>query len=245
MNDVLRGSKTSARTRLRFKTAPSGDWTLPWRSGAPSKAARGALCVAGAMALAGCGGNPVAGLFGMGQSGPEKIQPTGLKCPVVIVQDGASELRIEANGAVRYQISIANVARDCAPESAGGLGVRVGVEGRVLIGPAGAAGSYFGPLRITVRDDANNRTVGTKSYSVGANVPTGVGQAPFQLVSDPVLVPITPENGPEAFTILVGLGDGKAKAGASGLAPDRTRAKTPDHAQTRHRRGHSDADANK
>ena len=55
----------------------------------------------------------------------------------------------EANPAVRYQFDIFETARECKVEGAQ-FAIKVGVAGRLLIGPVGAAGAYSAPLRVVV-----------------------------------------------------------------------------------------------
>ena len=75
-------------------------------------------------------------------------------CPGVNVRQGASTLSITQPGAeagpmtTRYQVSIAQTARECAPLGSV-MTMKVGVEGRVLLGPAGGTrcGSNHPPAR--------------------------------------------------------------------------------------------------
>jgi hypothetical protein len=71
-------------------------------------------------------------------------QPTDIDCPVVTVRTGASAWQIPTGPAtnVRYQGAIGQLVRECAV-----LGqtvtMRVGVEGRLLVGPQGGPGSFI------------------------------------------------------------------------------------------------------
>src|SRR5690348_15015548 len=72
-------------------------------------------------------------------------QPEELPCPSVEVREGATTMAINAPGGdpgpmnTRYQVTIGDTARECAPLG-GMMSMRVGVEGRVLLGPAGGPG---------------------------------------------------------------------------------------------------------
>ncbi len=78
-------------------------------------------------------------------------------CPEVKVRTGAATLMIGSKPGegepapldVRYQGSIVNMARECHL-NAGLLTIKVGVEGRVITGPAGGPGTVNVPLRVAV-----------------------------------------------------------------------------------------------
>src|SRR5262249_58550121 len=72
-------------------------------------------------------------------------------CPVADIRSGASTLQINAPGekstsTVRYQATIARLAPECARRGAN-MTIKVGVQGRVVVGPAGGAGQIEVPLR--------------------------------------------------------------------------------------------------
>src|SRR5882762_11778327 len=86
-------------------------------------------------------------------SGPNT--PKEIDCPGVEVRNGAATLSIAAPGVeagpmtTRYQVTIGDTARECAPLG-GVMTMKVGVQGRVLLGPAGAPGQVDIPLRMVV-----------------------------------------------------------------------------------------------
>jgi hypothetical protein len=131
--------------------------------------------------------------------------PREISCPQIEVQDGTSAMRVggDVNQAVRYQFDIVNTARECKIEGAQ-FAIKVGVAGRLLIGPAGSAGAYSAPLRVVVRDDATQKPVISKLYKVEANADAANLQAPFQFVSEPLMLPYVHKWADEDYTILVG-----------------------------------------
>ncbi len=78
-----------------------------------------------------------------------------LQCPPVEIDEGGAAARVGGpdNATVRYQFAISQTARECAPVSANQFTLKVGVSGRLLIGPAGKPGTYSAPLRVTVHDE--------------------------------------------------------------------------------------------
>ena len=71
--------------------------------------------------------------------------PADFECPSVTVRQGASTLTFSANPAeptamnLRYQIGFGETARECRMAPGNMLSMRVGVQGRVILGPAGGA----------------------------------------------------------------------------------------------------------
>ncbi len=138
--------------------------------------------------------------------------PKEISCPQIEVQDGTSAMRIggDANQAVRYQFDIFETARECRVEGAQ-FAIKVGVAGRLLIGPAGSPGSYTAPLRVVVRDDATQKPVISKVYKLEAAATAATNlQAPFQFVSEPLMLPYVHKWADEDYTILVGFDTGHA-----------------------------------
>src|SRR5215216_4702357 len=104
------------------------------------------------------------GLFG-GKSDEEPVttapgaavpQDTGdLTCPPVTVRAGAATYAVAAPGKqpvgndLRCQATIAKLARDCSVNG-GGIAERIGMQGRVVGGPAGAPASVQVPIRVAV-----------------------------------------------------------------------------------------------
>jgi len=129
-------------------------------------------------------------------------------CPEIEVQDGTAGFRVggDANDAVRYQFNIANTARECHVAGAQ-FSIKVGVAGHLLIGPAGTPGAYSAQLRVVVRHDADQKPVFSQLYKIAADT-SGSDQAPFQFVSDPIMLPLTTEAEDEEYTILVGFDSG-------------------------------------
>ena len=138
------------------------------------RAAQAVSTIGGLMLLAGCGGGAgTSSYFGgsaldlfntsskattanaAAPSGPE-IE-TDVECPDVKVRNGAATLTIGMNPKeaepsplqVRYQGSIVRMAREC--HVAGGvMTMKVGIEGRIITGPAGGPGNVDVPLRLAV-----------------------------------------------------------------------------------------------
>lgn len=181
------------------------------------------LAAAGAaVALAGCGGqagsvaesesastkfgNLLAFNSTSAPAGPGKVVGPTIDCPIVQVEPGASAVRVggEASASVRYQIAIGDVARECALVN-GQLTIRVGVETRTIIGPAGSAGSYSAPLTVAVRRTGDEKVLAAKTYRVGGAV-SGTGAAIHSLIADPLSVPYINERAADDYEIVLAMG---------------------------------------
>jgi hypothetical protein len=127
-------------------------------------------------------------------------------CPQVIIADGGAAIRAQSgpdSGSLRSQVSINTVARECTPVGKdGGFTVKVGVEGRILIGPAGSPGNYGAALVTQVM--RNNQVIARRSARVGGAIPGGQTGADFSHVESNISVP--PGSG--EVEIVVGLSPG-------------------------------------
>ena len=136
-----------------------------------------------------------------------------LQCPPVEIDEGGAAARVGGpeNASVRYQFAISQTARECAPLSNNQFSLKVGVSGRLLIGPAGKPGAYSAPLRVTVHDENTKKDAFTKVYKIEASVPDA-GDAPFNLVTEPIVLPMTRTELADDYTLTVGFDNGKAAA---------------------------------
>jgi hypothetical protein len=89
-----------------------------------------------------------------------------LTCPEVKIAPDSAALRRYAGGSdadkLQNQISIGNTARSCDLGSDGIVTIKVGVEIRALLGPAGKAGALTVPLTVRVASQGIKNT-GIKS----------------------------------------------------------------------------------
>ena len=187
-----------------------------------------------ALALAGCGGgagsvspgesasNTVANILAFGRPSvppaPAAADPNAIRliCPDIEVPDGLAALRVggQDSATVRYQYSLGETARECSVAN-GRITLRVGVEGRVLIGPAGGTGSFTAPVRIVILRNGDQKAEVTRLYKVAVTVPAGESQGSFNLVTEPILVPYKHEDATDDYSIVVGFDGARPTAGAA------------------------------
>ena len=206
-------------------------------------ASRGAVALVAVLALSGCGGGSYVGsLFGSGSSsstpasqpvasgqppasGPPQsaVLPlfadrgaTELTCPIIEVREGAAAHRVyagaQSNTTVRYQFSMGEIVRECRVQG-NQLVLKIGVEGRVLLGPAGSPGSFTVPVSIAVRDEISRKYVANRTYRVAANIAQGAANTEFTVVSDEITVPYKSLSANEDYSVFVGFDGASAAAG--------------------------------
>jgi hypothetical protein len=138
-----------------------------------ARSGAGALALTGlALALAGCGSSSLLKSspldFFSSSSKASNDTPSAaagpsdddIDCPEVQVRTGAATLMIGSKPGdsepaaldVRYQGSIIRTARECHV-NAGVMTLKVGIEGRIITGPAGGPGTVDVPLRIAVVEE--------------------------------------------------------------------------------------------
>ncbi len=119
-------------------------------------------------------------------------------CPAVQVRTGAATLAIGGGGKpdepaalnLRYQGSIIRYARECHI-SAGVMTMRVGIEGRVITGPAGGPGKVDVPLRIAVvQEGVTPKAIVSKFVMVPVEITAAVDRVTFTHIEEGMTFPI-------------------------------------------------------
>ncbi len=175
--------------------------------------------VLGGLAVTGCASNQIASSTTNpdGSISANKVANSDIDCPAMMVRNGASTWQLPAGAnstSLRYQGSLGQLARECALLG-DSMTIKVGVEGRVLVGPKGSAGSLAVPLRIAlVQEGPQPKSVWTKFYSVPLNVPQGQTQVTFTHVEDDLTFAIPPSKDVSSYVIYVGYDPQGAAAGA-------------------------------
>ncbi len=144
-------------------------------------------------------------------------------CPVLDVAANGASMRDFAGGpeagaqALRHQISITNLARECKDAGAN-ISMKLGVEGSVLLGPAGAPGTFSVPLVFEAR--VKDKVVASRREVLSVTIPSGETRAFFNTVVTNFLIPKDDET-----DVFVGLNQGGA-GGARVAAHKRRKAKS-------------------
>jgi hypothetical protein len=186
------------------------------------------LAVAGGV-LSGCGGGSMLGsglsdasasisdrfgqLFGSKSQAvgdaPPPAEQNEVTCPTVAIRPGASTYAVgtaekPASGSdLRYQATITRTARDCAL-AGGQVTARIGIQGRVIAGPAGAPASVDVPLRVAVvQDGVTPKTIFTKAYQTNVAM-SADSSVVFSLVAEDVVYPAPVGNAGDSYVFYIG-----------------------------------------
>lgn len=156
-----------------------------------------------------------------------------LECPAVDIRQGASTLAVSTpdGGALglRYQATFSRVARDCSREGPS-IHIRVGVQGRVILGPAGASGDIKIPLRYAlVQEGVEPKTIYTKLYMIPVTIGASDANVPFVNVDETMTVPMPPASDYDNYLIYVGFDP----EGAAAAEPRKKPAPKAAHRQKR------------
>jgi hypothetical protein len=131
-------------------------------------------------------------------------------CPSADIRQGASTLAIatktqQATGSdLRYQLSITQLARQCALEGPE-VRIRVGVQGRVIVGPAGAPNQVDVPLRYAVvREGVEPKTIISKFRRIPVALPPGTTNVSFTDIEEDLRFPMPSRTELEAYVVYIG-----------------------------------------
>lgn len=134
--------------------------------------------------------------------------PFDLVCPGVDIRQGASTLTVPPGGtdafALRYQGTINEMARECKV-TAGVMRMKVGVQGRILLGPSGGPGALEVPLRYAVvQEGPEPKTILSKFYKLPVTMAEGRPHAPFMHIDEDISFPMPPGGEITSYVVYVG-----------------------------------------
>jgi hypothetical protein len=153
-------------------------------------------------------------LYG-GATQPPSQQPTDnerdFTCPsVTVAENGAAYRNTPATASsVNFQASLINTARECAFQG-NQVSIRVGIEGRLLLGTNGKPGTYSVPVKIQVK--RRNDVVMQRFAQVSVTIPSNDTQAEFAHIEERITVPISETDPGDEYDVYVSLDSSGAKA---------------------------------
>jgi hypothetical protein len=140
---------------------------------------------------------------------PKSQVPEDLFCPPVQIRAGASTYAVAAPGKqaigndLRFQATITKTAREC-DYNAGTITARIGIQGRVIAGPAGAPSAVQVPMRVAVvQGGVAEKTIATKAYQTTVNMSES-GSEPFTLVIEDLVYPAPPGALGDSYIFYIG-----------------------------------------
>jgi hypothetical protein len=142
---------------------------------------------------------------GQPPAGPEE----DMDCPSVTVRAGASTYAVAPPGKqavgndVRYQATITKMARECV-RNGGDITARIGIQGRVIAGPAGAPTTVEIPLRVAVvQGGVGEKVIASKAYRTTVEMSEG-GSVPFTFVAEDLAYPMPSAAAADSYIFYVG-----------------------------------------
>jgi hypothetical protein len=138
--------------------------------------------------------------------------PSDFECPPVQVRTGAATLTSSANPAeptalnLKYQVTIATTARECRMGPNNTVLLKVGMQGRVILGPEGGNPSSIDvPLRFAVvRETVETKVIATKLDRVAVSIPPDNTNVLFSHVSEGLDFPMPRGADIENYIVYVG-----------------------------------------
>jgi hypothetical protein len=136
-----------------------------------------------------------------------------VECPFIDIRQGASTLVLPppppdgSNEAMtlKYQGSFVRAARECSVVN-GQMVLKVGIQGRVIVGPAGGPGHVDVPLRIAVVDapSSGTKVVATKFIQIPVDITDNNG-ANFSHIEEGLSFPLpTPVSQLDNYVVYIG-----------------------------------------
>ena len=167
---------------------------------------------------------------GAAQPGAADFDATN-DCPPIDVRQGASTFAVNTaaknpeDSALRYQGSFSQTARSCT-RNGNMLSMKLGVQGRLILGPAGTPGQVEVPLRLAlVEEGIQPKTVWTKFYQVPVMISEGQPSVSFTHIVDDMSVPLPAKNVLESYIVYVGFDPLSAARQQKAPAPKPARSK--------------------
>ncbi len=132
-----------------------------------------------------------------------------LNCPPVGIRAGASTYTVRASeneavgNDVRFQVTITKTARECV-KAGSEITAHIGIQGRVIAGPAGAPPTVEVPIRIAVvQGGVGEKVIATKAYRTTVEMSED-GVAPYSFVADDLVYPAPPGGAGDQYIFYVG-----------------------------------------
>jgi hypothetical protein len=139
-------------------------------------------------------------------------QQADLDCPLVDIRSGASTLQIppptedqNSTMSLKYQGTFVRAARECHAVNQQ-MVMKVGIEGRVILGPAGGPGDVVVPLRVAVVSEtpAGTKPIATRFIQIPVTLASGQGSVDFTHVEDNLDFPIPSAADLDTYVVYIG-----------------------------------------
>ncbi len=149
----------------------------------------------------------------------EQVKPQGdanaaatpdFECPSIVIRQGAATYSISADPKdttalnLKYQVGIGETARECKLV-AGTVTMRIGIQGRVVLGPSGGPGTIEVPLRFAVvQENVEPKTIVTKLERVAVVIPQSDPHVLFSHIEEGISFPMPRGGLIDTYVLYVG-----------------------------------------
>jgi hypothetical protein len=155
-----------------------------------------------------------------------------VNCPSVEIRRGASTLTLGPTGdktamSLKYQGEFTRAARECSIVG-GNIVMKIGVQGRVIVGPAGGPGRVDVPLRFAIVQETpgGTRPIMTKFTVIPTVIGPNEGNALFTHIEEAMSFPLpTPTALLDDYIVYIGFDPLSAEAQAKQSQPSKPSAK--------------------
>jgi hypothetical protein len=177
---------------------------------------------------------------GSSDKGPQPVAgaTADVECPYIDIREGASTLTVRTGAdnpamSLKYQGSIVRAARQCALVN-GQMVMKVGVEGRIILGPQGTPGQITVPLRIAIvnQPPGQSTTILTKLILIPVTVSSLDDNPSFTHVEDGLAFPMPAPGKLDDYIVYIGFDPIAAQAQQRHERPRRRVKRKPKPAPT-------------
>jgi hypothetical protein len=187
-------------------------------------------------------GDRVSSLFGGGSQSSAATQasaaaatPTSedFDCPRIDIRPGAATLLQNSSATdpnalgLLFQGTFVRAARECRVQ-APNVNIKIGVQGRVILGPAGRSGEFTMPVRYALVQESvgSSKVMWSKLYLIQAVVPPEQSSAQFTHISEDLTIPIPSAAVLNDLVLYIGFDPIGAEEEKRKRAPPRTQRRT-------------------
>jgi len=139
------------------------------------------------------------------------VLPNDFDCPSVMVRSGAGTLTssVDPNDSsasnLRYQVGLTTTARECRLVAPNVLGVKVGLQGRAILGPNGQPGTIDVPIRFAVMyDGVPPRPIVTRLERIQVTMPSDGSNVLFSHVVEGLEFPMPKASELDQYVVYIG-----------------------------------------
>lgn len=179
-------------------------------------------------------GDRISSLFGGGSSQAQNasvaadsapVTAADIECPTMDIRNGASTLLVNGGGegdalGLRYQGTFVRAARECRVQN-GQLSIKIGVQGRIILGPAGGPGEVTVPLRMALIQETldTSKPLWSKLYIVRVQIPPNMPTVNFTQIAEDLIIPLPKADDLGEMTIYIGFDPNAPEAQQKKPAP--------------------------